>query len=68
MRELTERELDAVCGGSHNLTFAGTINQSLSISQTSTASAVVTQTSGPDSGNWSSIKQGNVAYVSQSIN
>ena len=68
MRELTERELDAVCGGSHNLTFNGTINQSLNITQNSTASAVVSQTSTGGYGNWSSIKQGNVAYVSQSIN
>jgi hypothetical protein len=68
MRELTDRELEAVCGGSHNLTFNGTINQSLSISQSSTASATVSQTNNGAYGNWSSIKQGNVAYVSQSIN
>ena len=68
MRELTERELDAVCGGSHNLNFTGSISQSLSITQNSTASATVNQTSNGQYGNWSSIKQGNVAYVSQSIN
>ena len=45
MRELTDRELDAVCGGSHSLTFNGTINQTLNITQNSTASATVTQTS-----------------------